>query len=178
MPPRDVTADVLAAALASAGYEPPHARVAMLRPPFRLHEGDLALPELAMRTGTLVVIGTLTVAGSLELQRDSRPLANVIVVGSCELGIAYVDGFLVVRDELRANVLIADASWDGGVFVGGDLHADTLAIHNTAMTIHGTRHARVLADTERAIAAQEALPALFQNDDAEPYGYFLGLVKR
>jgi hypothetical protein len=176
--PKDVTAEALAAALAAAGYEPPHARVSMLRPPFRLHEGELALPELAMRTGTLVVIGTLTIAGSLELQRDSRPLANVIVVGSCTLGIAYVDGFLVVRDELRAKILIADASWDGGVFVGGELHADTLAIHNTAMTIGGTRHVRVLADTEREIAAKDALPALFRDDDPEPYGYFLGVVKR
>ncbi len=175
---KDVNLDAITTALATAGYEPPHARVSMLRPPFRLHEGELALPDFAMRTGTLVVIGTLNIAGSLELQRDSRPLANVIVVGACELGIAYVDGFLVVRDELRANVLIADASWDGGVFVGGDLHADTLVIHNTGMTIHGTRHARVLADTEGEIAAKEALPALFRDDDAEPYGYFLGLVKR
>ncbi|HEY1546593.1 MAG TPA: hypothetical protein VGG28_02170, partial [Kofleriaceae bacterium] len=127
----------VSAALSAAGFELPHARVASLRGPFKLHEGELAVPELAMRTGTLVVIGALKISGALELQRDSRPLAHVIVVGACQLGVAYIDGFLVVRDDLRANVLVADAAWDGGVFVGGTLAADVLAIHNTAMTIKG-----------------------------------------
>jgi hypothetical protein len=173
---KDVQLPAITSALAAASYELPHARVTSLRGPFKLHEGDLALPELTMRTGTLVVIGALKIAGALELQRDSRPLAHVIVVGPCTLGVAYVDGFLVVRDELRANVLVADAAWDGGVFVGGDLHADTLAIHNTAMTIKGATHARVVADTSRREAAEAALPALFSNGDVEALGYFKSLA--
>jgi hypothetical protein len=162
----------ITAALAAANFELPHARVASLRGPFRLHEGELALPELAMRTGTLVVIGALKISGALELQRDSRPLAHVIVVGACELGVAYIDGFLVVRDDLRAEVLVADAAWDGGVFVGGALAVDVLAVHNTAMTIKGATTARIHADTARREAAQEALPELFVDDDVEPYAYF------
>lgn len=173
---KDATSPAVTAALAAAGFELPHSKPAMLKPPFRLHEGELVLPELKMMTGTLVVIGSLTVEGPVALRRDSRPLAHVIVVGPCTLGTAYIDGFLVVRDELRATVLIADASWDGGIFVGKDLHADTLAIHNTAMTIKGATHARVHANTERSEAAQAALPALFQNDDVDAYGYFTGLT--
>jgi hypothetical protein len=167
----------IAAALSAAGYELPHARVTMLKGPFRLHDGELALPELAMRTGTLVVIGALKIAGALELQRDSRPLAHVIVVGPCRLGRAYIDGFLVVRDELRADVLVADAAWDGGVFVGGALHADVLAIHNTAMTIKGATAARVRADTAQLEAAQAALPELFVDDDIEALAYFKSLLR-
>jgi len=173
---KDATSPAVTAALAAAGFELPHAKPAALKPPFRLHEGELALPELKMMTGTLVVIGNLSIKGPVALRRDSRPLAHVIVVGSCTLGTAYIDGFLVVRDELRADVLIADASWDGGIFVGKDLHADTLAIHNTAMTIKGATHARVHANSERSEAAQEALPALFQNGDVDAYGYFTSLT--
>jgi hypothetical protein len=162
----------ITAALAAASFELPHARVASLRGPFKLHEGELALPELAMRTGTLVVIGALKISGALELQRDSRPLAHVIVVGPCQLGVAYIDGFLVVRDDLRANILVADAAWDGGVFVGGMLAADVLAIHNTAMTIKGATTARIHADTARREAAEAALPELFVDGDVEALTYF------
>jgi hypothetical protein len=167
----------ITAALAAAGFELPHARVASLRGPFKLHEGGLVLPELAMRTGTLVVIGALKISGALELQRDSRPLAHVIVVGPCELGVAYVDGFLVVRDDLRVDVLVADAAWDGGVFVGGRLAADVLAIHNTAMTIKGAKTARVHADTAQREAAAAALPELFVDDEVEALAYFKSLPR-
>jgi hypothetical protein len=173
---KDSTSPAVTAALAAAGFELPHCEPANLRPPFRLHEGELVLADLKMMTGTLVVIGSLSVTGPVSLRRDSRPLANVIVVGPCTLGTAYIDGFLVVRDELRANVLIADAAWDGGIFVGKDLHADTLAIHNTGMEIGGATNARVLADTDRAEAAQEALPALFRDGDVDAYGYFSRLT--
>jgi hypothetical protein len=166
------------AALAAAGFELPHAKPAMLKPPFRLHEGDHAVADLTLRTGTLVVIGNLSIAGALELQRDSRPLAHVIVVGSCTLGTAYVDGFLVVRDDLTAKILIADAAWDGGIFVGKDLQADTLAIHKTGVTVKGARRERVFADSEHREAAEAALPALFRDGDVEAYGYFLGLTGR
>jgi hypothetical protein len=164
-------------ALSAASYELPHVRATMLRGPFKLHQGELALPELTMRTGTLVVIGALKISGALELQRDSRPLAHVIVVGACELGVAYVDGFLVVRDDLRAGVLVADAAWDGGVFVGGTLAADVLAIHNTAMTIKGATTARIHADTAQREAAAAALPELFVDDDVEALAYFKSLPR-
>jgi hypothetical protein len=164
-------------ALAAASYELPHARATMLRGPFKLHEGELAVPEVTMRTGTLVVIGGLKISGVLELQRDSRPLAHVIVVGSLELGRGYVDGFLVVRDDLRVDVLVADAAWDGGVFVGGTLVADVLAIHNTAMTIKGATTARIHADTARREAAAAALPELFVDDDVEALAYFKSLPR-
>ncbi|HEY3805330.1 MAG TPA: hypothetical protein VGL61_22135 [Kofleriaceae bacterium] len=166
------TLAAITSALSAAGFELPHVRASGLRGPFRLHEGELALPELAMRTGTLVVIGALRVAGALELQRDSRPLAHVIVVGSCALGRAYVDGFLVVRDDLDVQTLVADAAWDGGVFVGGTLAADTLVVHNTQLTLKGATRARVTADTAQREAAREALPSLFVDDDPEPRAYF------
>jgi hypothetical protein len=165
----------IAAALAAKGYEPPHARVEQLPEPHFLVHGDASLAELRFSTGTVVVTGSLYVEGRADFQRDGRPMANVVVVGDCMLGHAYVDAFLVVGGTLAATTLVADGTWDGGLFVGGDLLADTLIVNDIGVEVAGRRQVENLAVCDDLEAAHKALPGLFRGGDIDVRGYFLSL---
>jgi hypothetical protein len=162
------------AARARLGWTLPHTR--SLPAPHYLVDGDLALDHVEMLTGTLFVTGDLAI-GTLDVQRCGRQLTNICVAGGCTLGVAYLDGFLAVRGALGCDTLVVDAAWDGGVFIGGDLVADTLVIHNTGVEVDGVTSVEHEADlVEAPIAAREAVPELFDGEAADVRGYFLSLV--
>ncbi len=165
----------LVAAFAARDYVPPHASPSQLSSPYYLVDGDLDLDELPFATGTLVVTGSLSVSGVTDLQRDGRPIANVIVFGDCRLQNAYVDAFLVVEGTLAARTLVADSTWDGAIFVSGDLVAEVVVIKDIGLDVDGARHVDVVADCEDEAAAKKALPKLFRDGEVDARGFFASL---
>lgn len=169
------TPEAVAAALAAAAYKLPHTTPHQLPGPHYLVEGDAKLPGFALTTGTVVVTGSLEVTGPVDLQQAGKPIVNLVVVGDCTLGLAYVDAFLCVGGTLRAATLIADSNWSGGVFVGGDLVAHTLVIKDVGVEVDGTQHVERVADCEDPDAAIHAVPALFVDEEPAPRALFLAL---
>jgi hypothetical protein len=163
------------AALARARYQLVHASPDQLPAPYYLVEGDINFPALTRTTGTVVVTGALTVTGPLDLHQDGRPIVNLIVAGTCSLGLAYVDAFLCVGGDLKVGTLIADSNWSGGVFVAGDLTGHTLVIKDVGVDVDGNQHVERVADCEDEEAAQHVLPGLFEDGHPEPRGLFIAL---
>jgi hypothetical protein len=168
------TPEAIAAALAEADYELPHASIKQLPKPHYLIHADSTLSGLTLTTGTVVVTGSLTVTGPVDVRQAGRPLAHIIVLGDCAFGLAYVDGFLIVRGNLQVGTLIADSNWNGGVFVGGDLAGHSLVIKDVSVEVDGGQHVEKVADFDDLDAARVTLPALFEHSE-EPRGFYIAL---
>ena len=168
------TPEAIAAVLAQAEFELPHASLEQLPAPHYLIHADSTLSELVLTTGTVVVTGSLTVTGPVDLHQIGRPIAHVIVLGDCALGLAYVDGFWVVRGDLRVGTLIADSNWSGGVFVGGDLAGHTLVVKDVGVEVDGRQHVEKVADFDDLDAARVAVPALFEHSE-DPRSLYIAL---
>jgi len=168
------TLEAIAAALDHAGYELPHASLEQLPAPHYLIHGDSTLSALPLTTGTVVVTGSFTVTGPLDFHQTGRPIAHLIVTEDCTLGLAYVDGFLVVRRNLTVGTLIADSNWSGGVFVGGDLVGHTLVIKDVGVEVDGRQHVEKVADFDDLDAARIAVPALFEHSE-DPRSLYIAL---
>lgn len=174
-----VTLDALMQALGAANFDLPHATASQLPQPYRLATGDVTLPELSLPSGTLVVIGDLTITQDIDARRESA-IANLIVTGDLQVRHAYLDAFLVVGGTARAHTLIAEAGWDGGLFVGG-IQADTLVLKDCGLDYLGKKRLTVqrFADFEKPRAAKTAVPELFADDpdDVDAFAFFLALPR-
>ena len=168
--------DEIATALAEAKYDLPHGDIGSLSAPLHLVRGDLSLPELVWTTGTLVVIGSLTVQGQVDLQQSGKPIVNLVVTGNCELPLAYVDAFLCVGGNLTIGTMIADSNWGGGVFVAGNLTGHTLVVKDIGVEVDGTEHVERVADCDDPDAARVVVPALYDDhDEPNPRHLFAAL---
>ncbi|MDF2698020.1 MAG: hypothetical protein K0S65_6403, partial [Labilithrix sp.] len=181
-PLRPVTLAVVQDALAAVGFDPPHADVSGLPKPYALALGSVALDELRDVSGTVVVVGDLSVKGDVSLRRISG-LPNLVVTGGLKARHVYADAFLVVGGKLAARTVIGDAGGDGGIFVGG-VEADTAVLKDTALELigeggKGRLRVKRLADLESPAKAKKAVPELFDLDPEEvpAYTYFLTLSR-
>lgn len=107
--------------LSTQSFELPHADFNQLPAPFYLIQGDSVLDEFETETGTFVFTRNLTVKGGISVRHSAKPRANIIVLGDLRVKKAYIDGFVVVSGNLKADLIIGDSTWDGGIFVGKDL---------------------------------------------------------
>ncbi len=178
--------DVVRDALAAVTFDPPHADVAQLPPPYALALGSVTLDELRDVSGTVVIVGDLQVKGDVALRRVSG-LPNLVVTGDMTARHVYADAFLVVGGTLAALTVIGDATWDGQLFVG-TIETDTLVLKDTGLEFLGKGskkdkiRVRRLADLESPRKAKKAVPELFDLDRDDPddvpaYAYFLTLPR-
>lgn len=169
--------DRVITALARASFALPHARPEQLPAPFRLAESGLAVPELDCIDGTFVVVGDLDVGGDVSLRRSGK-LSNIVVTGDLRARHVYFDAFLVVGGTLRADTVIGDVGWDGGLFVGA-VEADTLVLKDTGLDFLDDEKLSVkrFANLEEEEAARKAVPELFDGDDVDAFGFFLSLPR-
>ncbi|HEY1955027.1 MAG TPA: hypothetical protein VGH28_05430 [Polyangiaceae bacterium] len=158
-----VTRDEIARALGEAKFDPPHGNITSLPQPYQLAIGDVALKEIVNPRGTIVVIGNLV----------------FIVTKDMTVRHAYFDAFLVVGGTLRGKTIVADSTWNGGLFAGG-VEADTLVLKDCGLELLGKAKkpkVKRLADFEKESAAKKAVPELFADEDVDAYGFFLALKR-
>ncbi len=170
--------DAITRALKAARYKPPHANISSFREPYYLVPGDLTLESLALTTGTLVIRGELTISRWLDVQRDGRPLANIIVLGSCKLAVAYLDGFLAIKRDLTVGTFIGDTTWSGGLYVNGDVSGDSVILVDMDATIRGKQRARLFATSDDFTEARAKLPKEFEPGRSRPDARRLFLARR
>ncbi|WP_018608168.1 hypothetical protein [Uliginosibacterium gangwonense] len=167
----------IARALETAGFDLPHADISSLRAPYLLAVGDTAIASLMNPTGTVVVIGNLTVEEDIDARRVDG-IANIVVTGNLSVRHAYFDAFLIVGGVFTGSTIIADSTWDGGLFVG-ELRVDTLVLKDCDLSYLGDEKITVnrLADFENEDTAKETVPELFQPDpdEIDVYDFFCSL---
>jgi hypothetical protein len=160
----------------AAGFDLKYMTVGDLPEPCHVVEGDVALDTLEMATGTLLVTGRLEVR-VLDIQRDGRKLATIVVFGDCALGTAYVDGWMIIGGSMTATTLIGDSTYDSAIGIAGDLVADTVVAIDFGIEVAGERTVVHDADSEQPGHARAAVPALFVDDEPDPRAYFLSRLR-
>jgi hypothetical protein len=156
----------------AAGFDLKYMTVGDLPEPCHVVEGDLALDTLEMTTGTLLVTGRFEVR-VLDIQRDGRKLATIIVFGDCALGTAYVDGWMIIGGSMTAATLIGDSTYDSAIGIAGDLVAETVIAIDFGIEVDGARTVTHDANSEEPGHARAAVPALFVDDEPDSRAYFL-----
>lgn len=179
-PWRAVALKELTRELEDSGFELPHASPSELPKPYQLAKGNVSIPKIALPRGTLVVIGNLTLEEDLDARREEG-ISNIIVTGDMQVRNAYVDAFLVVGGTLRADTIVADSNWDGGLFAGA-IEVETMVLKDCALDFLGKRKLGVkrLADLEKIKSAKKAVPELFatsDEDEIDAYAFFASLPR-